>query len=336
MLLAQAINGVRMKFIWLDSTDPYLNLAIEEHLFNTATDEIFMLWQNDSTVVIGKNQNAYAQVNMDYAEEMGIRIARRITGGGAVYHDLGNLNYTFISPHGRGEIDFARFCAPITEALRDLGVEAKLTGRNDLEVDGKKISGNAQHASGDRVLHHGTLLFNSDLTVLDKVLNTDKEKLRARAVDSNRARVVNLCELLPGVKSARELGEHILERIADKFDIERISVTPCQEIMDIRGRNSSPEWLYPERDLLSRYEYSNKKRYDFGTVEVYLEMKNGKILSAKIRGDFFGTHPISELENYLKGKTKAELKGPLLEEILAGTILGMTKTELAELLTVES
>lgn len=329
MLLAQAIfyRLDNMKFIVLDTKDPHLNLATEEHLFNTATDDIFMLWQNEPTVVIGKNQNAYAQINMDYAEKMGIHVARRITGGGAVYHDLGNLNYTFISPCGNGTLDFARFCAPVIDALRALGVDAVLSGRNDLEVNGRKFSGNAQHASGGRVLHHGTLLFNSDLTVLDKVLNTDREKLRARAVDSNRARVINLCELLPSIKNARELGERILEKIKATADIELESVPPCQEIEALHRRNASKEWLYPERDLLSRYSFVNKVRYDFGTVEVYLEMKNEKIISAKIRGDFFGTHPISELEELITGKAPKELDTPELSATLARTIYGMTSGE---------
>lgn len=317
-----------MKFIALDTTDAHLNLAIEEYLFNTADDEIFMLWQNSPTVVIGKNQNAYAEINMDYAEKNGIRIARRITGGGAVYHDFGNLNFTFISPFGNTGLDFARFCAPIIKALRALGVKAELSGRNDLEASGRKFSGNAQHSSGGRVLHHGTLLFNSDLSVLDRVLSVDKEKLHARAVNSTRARVINLSELLPDIKSARELGDLILAQIQKEYGISPFSLPPCQEIEDLYKRNASYEWLYPERDLLSRYSILSKVRYDFGTVEIYIEKRNEIIIGAKIRGDFFGTHRISELEEYLCGKSTRELDTKELSAILSRTVWGMTAKEL--------
>ena len=172
-----------MKFLTLKTTNPNINLATEEYLFTHCEDDIFMLWQNEPTVVIGKNQNAFAELNMDYIKNNNIHVVRRITGGGAVYHDLGNVNYTFISgKKGSVGIDFEYFTKPIIHALPSLGISAELSGRNDILIDGKKISGNAQHTSGNRVLHHGTLLFDSDLSVLSDALKVDEEKIKAKAI----------------------------------------------------------------------------------------------------------------------------------------------------------
>ena len=185
-----------MKLLILKSKDPYLNLAIEEYLFRNTTDDIFMLWQNEPTVVIGKNQNVYAEINREYTKEHNIKIARRITGGGAVYHDLGNVNYTFISSRNKEGIDFKYFTAPIIDALKAIGVNAELSGRNDITVNCKKISGNAQYSTDTRTLHHGTLLFDSDLSVLSSALNVDEEKIRSKAISSTRSRVINIKDLI--------------------------------------------------------------------------------------------------------------------------------------------
>ena len=148
-----------MKFLKLTSTDPYYNLAVEEFLFSHTDEDVFMLWQNSPTVVIGKNQNAYAEVDLCFAEENGIKVARRITGGGAVYHDLGNVNYSYItSTENVSSLDFETPSRAIIAALADMGITAELGGRNDILAGGKKISGNAQHTSNGRILHHGTLL----------------------------------------------------------------------------------------------------------------------------------------------------------------------------------
>ena len=183
-----------MKYFRLKSTCPYLNLAIEEYMFKHSQDEVFILWQNEPTVVIGKNQNAFAEINMDYLREKNIKIARRITGGGAVFHDLGNVNYTYISKSKVG-INFEYYSKPIIETLRDMGVCVHLSGRNDLLTeDGRKISGSAEYTANGRTLHHGTLLFDAHLDTLSSVLNVDPEKLRANAVKSTRSRVANIKE----------------------------------------------------------------------------------------------------------------------------------------------
>lgn len=326
-----------MKLFMLETTDPHLNLAIEEFLFQSAGEDLFLLWQNAPTVVIGKNQNAYAEINLPLAQDMGIAIARRITGGGAVYHDLGNLNYTFISrSNGDGGLDFARFCAPVIEALGELGVSLSLSGRNDLLLDGKKVSGNAQYTANGKTLHHGTLLFDSDLEVLRRILRTDKDSIRPRAVASTRSGVANLKPFLPQLSSAWALAERIAERVEKAYGAIRASVSDCEEILRLRERNASADWLFPTRDYLREYTVLHKERYPFGTVEISLKMQGERIGEARIRGDFFGNRPIEELEAFFREKTLSEVLKALPSLPISQFICGMTGEELCGLLSDDS
>lgn len=314
-----------MKLLRLHTVDPYRNLAIEEYLFRHATDDMFLLWQNDRTVVIGKNQNPYVELDLDFIRDTGIRVARRITGGGAVYHDMGNVNFTFISPTSKtGGIDFAAYCAPIVEALSALGAAVSLSGRNDLLLDGKKVSGNAQHAFGGRVLHHGTLLYDSDLTVLSRALRPDEEKLQAKAVRSVSSRVTNLRPYLPTVTDTDALIEALFAAMGGEW----MSLPNDAEIDDLTARNASQDWLFPERALLCRYALTRKKRYPFGTVEISLDMEGETVRDLRISGDFFGTFSAEELENLLRHTTRAEASARLSSLCLADYIHGMTAEEL--------
>jgi len=318
-----------MKFCALETTDPYRNLAIEEYLFLHSDGDVLLLWQNEPTVVIGKNQNAYAELNLDAIRARGVHVARRITGGGAVYHDLGNVNYSYISTtKGRNGLDFATFCAPMIEALAALGVRAALSGRNDLLVDGKKISGNAQHASGERVLHHGTLLFDSDLEALSAVLRVEGEKLRSKAVRSVRSRVTNIRPYLAKDCDVRAFIEQLGAGLCQICDATPMTLPENGEIEKLYRRNRSEEWIFPERALVSQYELVSKQRYPFGTVELYLDMKNEVVQSLRVRGDFFGTRPISELEAIMQGATVATLSERLSDITLHDYIFGMRKDEL--------
>ena len=326
-------NRENMKYLILDSKDPYYNLAVEEYLFKTADDDIFMLWQNERTVVIGKNQNAYAEINTEYTERENIRIARRITGGGAVYHDLGNLNYTFISPSSVGHtLDFAGFCAPIIDALRTLGVNAVLSGRNDLELDGKKFSGNAQCTSGGRVLHHGTLLFDTDMDILSSVLLVDEEKIKSKSVRSVRARVTNLKPYLGEVGSVDVLIDRIVDFVKERYSAEELAVPQNEEISALKARNASKEWLYPECGIASAYTKSVKRRYPYGTVEIKINISGERIGDVSIQGDFFGAKDVSELERTLAGCPLAELSLKLGSINVGDFIFGMTAEELFELI----
>ena len=321
-----------MKLYILNEHDPHKNLAVEEYLFETSSEDVIILWQNAPTVVIGKNQNAYAEINTDYTEKNGILIARRISGGGAVYHDLGNVNYTFISNQNNSGIDFKTFTLPIIEALSSLGINAELTGRNDIEVNGKKISGNAQHVKGNRVLHHGTLLFNSDLTVLSNALNVDEEKIKAKAIKSTRSRVANILELLDHKINVRDFIKTITDYVISKYRATLVETPHSKRIDELTARNKSREWLFPEKDYVSRYTVRKKRKFDFGIVEILLEMKNDTLISARIIGDFFGTKDINNLEAALIGSKISEIEKKEIIGQISDYIHGMTSEQFLSLI----
>lgn len=323
-----------MKYLRLNSLDPYLNLAIEEYMLECEDEDVMMLWQNSPCVVVGKNQNIRAEVDISAASELGILPVRRITGGGAVYHDGGNVNYTFISNKGSEGIDFASFSAPIIEALRSLGVSVSLSGRNDLCLsDGRKISGNAQCTRGGRVLHHGTLLFNADLAILGRILTPDEEKLRSKAVRSTSSRVANLSELLPSVGSAAELMDLIEDHIIRSMKAELTDAPDCEKIRLLRERNASSEWLYPTYGIGAKYTIEKKKRYPFGSVYAEMAVVGERIENIKIGGDFFGTADVAELEKLIIGKTYGELGDVLSDKTVGAAISGMSAEELISLLS---
>jgi len=297
-----------MKYVRLKTSDPYLNLAIEEYLFKYADDDIFMLWQNRPSVIIGKNQNAYAEVELEYAKDKAISVARRITGGGAVYHDGGNVNYSFITSRERADsLDFAFFTRPVIDALAELGLEASLSGRNDLICRERKLSGNAQFSDGKRVLHHGTLLFDTDLNEMSAVLKGGTEKLRARAINSHKSRVANIRELLDGKMSVEDFVSFLEKHVSKTAD----GILPLPEndarLSELVFRNRSDEWIYSHKAFLRRYSLRAENRFDFGTVIIELSLNGERIESALISGDFFEKRPISELEAILTDKTLKEV-----------------------------
>lgn len=291
-----------------------------------------MLWQNENTVVIGKNQNAYAEVELEYAKASGIRIARRLSGGGAVYHDMGNINYTFItSCEKAAALDYAYFTRPIIEALASLGVKANLSGRNDLECEGKKFSGNAQYTSDGRILHHGTLLFDVDAEILSRVLRVDKEKLAYRAVKSHKGRVGNLAPLLGNI-TVEDFIARIEEHVLNATGAERIAAPADEEVDALVRRNASFEWIFSEKRYLTDYTVKRRKKYPFGIVCVDMTLSGECIEEIVFSGDFFGIQPVAGLEDALRGKRLANL--PAIDP--APFIAGMTKEELVALLVSEA
>ena len=318
-----------MKYIRLTTHNPYYNLALEEYLFRNADDDIFMLWQNSPSVIVGRNQNAYAEVDLAYTEREGVNVCRRITGGGAVYHDLGNINYTFISV-GSGEraLDFEYFTRPVLKALSGLGVECSLGGRNDIECGGRKISGNAQHVEGGRVLHHGTLLFSADFDAMESALKVDKEKLAYRAVKSTRARVVNMREIIGRDISAEEFVSELERGVCTELGAIPTEPPTADEIDAIYRRNRSPEWIFSEKRYLTEYAVTRKKKYPYGLVSLELVFSGDVISNVVISGDFFGILPIEELERMLVGKRYSEA----LSLDVSPYISGMTPEELCDLI----
>ena len=291
-----------MKYVRLYTKDPYYNLAVEEYLFRNADDDVFMLWQNEPSVIVGKNQNAYAEVNLDYAQKNGINVCRRITGGGAVYHDLGNINYTLISTRGDAQaLDFEFFTRPIRNALSRLGIECQIGARNDIECRGVKFSGNAQHCEGGRILHHGTLLFNSNFDTMESVLKVDKEKLAHRAVKSCRARVVNLSELIKEKITLSDFISSIEQSVCSELCATAENIEQNEEITSLYRRNKTNEWIFSDKRFLTNYLVERKKKYPFGLVKLQLKLEDGLISDISLSGDFFSTSPVEELERLLIG-----------------------------------
>ncbi len=298
-----------MKYIRLKTTDPYYNLAVEEYLFNTCDDDIFMLWQNDKVVVIGNNQNAYAEVNLEYARENNIKISRRITGGGAVYHDLGNINYTFITSTEKAKaLNYEYFTKPIIDALATLGLKCELSGRNDIECEGRKFSGNAQHSSNGKILHHGTILFDANVAVMSSVLKVDKEKLEYKAVKSHKSRVVNLSELLKDKISADDFISYIENFVICDLGAQLFTIEDNEEISRICERNRSEDWIYSTKRYLTDYTVRKRKKYPFGIVNIEMTLVKDIIENIVISGDFFGLGDVKALEKFLIGKSPSNLE----------------------------
>lgn len=285
--------------IFNSSLDPYFNLAAEQYLLEREdTSPVFMLWRDSASVIIGKNQNAYAELNETFIRENGIKAVRRLTGGGAVFHDEGNVNYTFISPkQGAKALDFERFCAPIIDALCDLGAKAQLSGRNDIEIDGRKISGNAQTVYGNKILHHGTLLWSADLTSLEGALRVDPEKIASKGIKSVRSRVANIRDILKSEMTALDFIDYLFSRADKPFrEFDENEVAAIKKLRD--SRYSTWEWNWGTSKDFSTHK---KARFAFGQVELSLDSYGGVITGVSIGGDFFGQKDVSLLENKLVG-----------------------------------
>lgn len=214
------------------STDPYFNIATDEYIFKHLREDCFMLWRNDNAIIVGKHQNTQAEINKDYVKEHGIHVVRRLSGGGAVYHDLGNLNFSFTRTGDNAEemIDFKRYTQPILEVLQSLGVQAEFSGRNDLLIEGKKFSGNAEHVFKNKVLHHGTLLFSSHMPDISGALKISPMKYKDRAVKSVPSRVTNIQDHLQEKITVEEFAQRIMDHITGTFpDCRMYEFTPEED-----------------------------------------------------------------------------------------------------------
>ena len=292
-----------MRYIRNNSTDVYFNMAFDEYaLEQLPLDEpLFYLWQNRSAVIIGLNQNAYAEVNIDYLRQHGIDLARRITGGGAVYHDLGNLNYTIVGRSSDIERDYPEYTRHMLRALQALGVKAELSGRNDILVDGRKVSGFAKRVYKDRLMVHGTLMYDVDIEKLTRVLTPPDDKLIAKGIASVKSRVANLKDYLPGIANIEDFSKALEMYLSRQYQDEEYLLTEAQqdEIMAVaQNKFASADWIYG-RAPGSEVTYA--RRLPCGNVEIYLHIKKGRIDSCRIGGDFIGNSPISEVEGLLTG-----------------------------------
>ena len=339
-----------MNILQLSTTDASWNLAAEEYVFGVLAPrfgDFFMLWRNASAVIVGKHQNTRAEVNLPYTREHGIQVIRRLSGGGAVYHDLGNLNFTFVVQNSPQEqvgkvsaIDFGRFCRPVIAALRSLGVNAELSGRNDMTLAGRKFSGNAQYQREGRTMHHGTLMFNSNLDTVAQVLriSPENEKLRNKGVASVRSRVTNIAEHMPEPCTLEEFEQRLVTELFRAEDTRFFELqAPDREAIQqlVTERYGTWEWNIG-REMT--FDLVRRRRFETcGTVEFSLNVRNGVITAAAISGDFFADRNPTEICEKLTGlPLRPESIHAALSEMNIGTyIRNLNLNELVDLLTME-
>lgn len=282
--------------------DPRINLAIEEFaVTNLDIDETYLLFYiNEPSIIIGKNQNTFEEINSEYVQEKGIHVVRRLSGGGAVYHDLGNLNFSFITKReGEDFRKFTNFTEPVTAALHDLGVNAELTGRNDLQIGNKKISGNAQYTTQGRMFNHGTLLFDVDLESVSLALRVKADKIKSKGIKSIRNRVANIKEYLTHEMTIEEFREKLITSIFKSSPIQEYQLTKSdwEQVYQIsRRRYRNWDWNYGKSP---DFNISNSKRFSIGAIDIRLSVKNGWIEQCKIFGDFFGGGELRNVEEKL-------------------------------------
>ncbi|MEN8117927.1 MAG: lipoate--protein ligase [Bacteroidota bacterium] len=291
-----------MLCIYLENTNPFFCLAAEEYLLKNFDEDIFMLWQSEDTVVVGKHQNALAEINYLFARENNITVARRISGGGTVFHDSGNVNFTFIkNVKSTAEISFKKFTQPVVEALAKLGIEATSSGRNDLLVEGLKISGNAEHIFKNRVLHHGTLLFNSNLENLGQAIKVVPGKYESKAVQSNRSPVANISAFLKKELSIKYFIGFLINVQLEKEgnSVYEISETDSEIIQSlVEEKFKTWGWNF---GYSPKYSFKNEVEIDGKKLSVELWVKKGIVEECKISGDYFSIEEAEEISTGLAG-----------------------------------
>ncbi len=285
------------------SQNPFYNLAFEEYVLTHRTEgNYLLLWQNDNTIVIGQNQNAEAEINRAFVEEHQIRVVRRTTGGGAVYHDLGNLNYSFITDAGETEqLALKRFTRPVVEALRGLGIQAEASGRNDILVEGRKVSGTAQRLLKGRILYHGTLLFDANPGMVAGALHVDPTKFQSKSSKSVRSRIGNIREFLPRDMDMAAFWEYLKTALASGGMVVPDALTE-EELSAVETLKTTKydtwEWNFGRSP---KYDLVNKQRFSGGGLEVRIAVEKGYITDIVFYGDFLAISPLGELTAALRG-----------------------------------
>lgn len=295
-----------MRYIETYSTDPYFNLAAEEYIFERMdrSHAYLLLWQNDNAIVVGKYQNTIQEINSSFVRDHGIRVVRRLSGGGAVYHDLGNLNFSFITDaQSADEINFKAFCMPVIQTLHSLGITAELNGRNDIAINGQKISGNAQYIKNGRRLSHGTLLFHADLNIVSQSLRVNADKIRSKGVASVSSRVTNIYPHLPTKLTLFEFKEIFLRHISCGEHLTPYSFTPddVQSICALRDEKYRTwEWNYGRSP---QYQIQKQRYFEgCGTVELSMSVaQGGAITGLSFFGDYFSVSDPTVLARALVG-----------------------------------
>jgi len=292
-----------MIYIETNSMDPFFNFALEYYIMHELNidDDVFMFWRTEPTLMIGRNQNTAEEINSDYVKQKNIRVVRRITGGGTIYTDPDGWQFSFIikgKPHG--EIDFKIYTRPILDALNDLGVEAYFSNRNDLLLDGKKISGNAQCGTSTCILHHGSLLFNTDLEEMVRSLTVADDKIISKGIKSVRQRVTNILDYMEKKIDTLEFKDimlkHLLKDSAGRYDLTVDDIKRVNEIAD--GKFRQWQWNY---GASPKFQITKSNRFAGGKLEVNLNVAKGRIQQCRIYGDFFTHGEIEDVAGALSG-----------------------------------
>lgn len=325
-----------MLFLESSSTNPYYNLALEEYLFEQMdqTRSYFMLWQNDNTIVVGKYQNTAEEVNQAYVDAHGIRVARRLSGGGAVYHDRGNLNFTFITDSSELEdFNFQVFVRPVLLALEELCVHAEFTGRNDLVLEGRKFSGNSQYAKHGRVLHHGCIMLDSDLETVRNALRVREAKFTSKSVKSVQSRVTTINEHAPERITMEAFKDALKKQVFAENDVSEYTLTERDQTAIetlMHDKYETWDWNY---GFYKAYSIRREQKFDSGLVTVDMDVAHGVISELRLSGDFFGSGDLRELEERLKGVPLDEHLEKQLEALeVERYIHGVSAAEMARLM----
>ena len=295
------------RLVYIDNegiTDPHINLAIEEYALRHLDPRYtyLLFYVNEPSIIIGRNQNTFDEVHLDYVKDRGIKVVRRLSGGGAVYHDAGNLNFSFITDVGSDRLhNFRLFTEPVARLLQSMGVNAELRGRNDLVVEDRKVSGNAQYATPRRMFSHGTLLFNSDLAEVGRALNVKAGKIQSKGHKSVRSRVANIEDFAAKEMDVPTFQDRLLKGIfrSDGIPTYRLSASDWEGVRRlVESRYGQWDWNYGESPP---FELRRAHRFDFGEIDLRLDVRKGRIEQVRILGDFLGSRSVRPIEELLVG-----------------------------------
>lgn len=320
-------------------TDPRINLAIEEYVLKNMDiekDDFLLFYINQPSIIIGKNQNTIEEINTDYVEENDVIVVRRLSGGGAVYHDLGNLNFSFLTKDdGNSFHNYKKFTQPVVDALANLGVNAELSGRNDILAEGRKVSGNAQFATKGRMFSHGTLMFDTEIDAVVSALKVKKDKIESKGIKSVRSRVANISEFLKEPMTIEAFRMEILKSIfggEDKIQYYELTEQDWENIRKLSAeRYQKWEWNYGKSP---RFNIQKQHRFPSGSIDIRLEVHKGMIEEATIFGDFFGVGDVAEVQELLVGikYDRAAISEALSSIDIPKYFGGVTKEEFLQLI----